>query len=201
MHVGGIIDREPKGYCPSRRSHALGLMRRVFPMDPLVSSRASKGRFAAIVTVLLAVMFLVGVSFLPVSKEASAAVLPKNVRGHIYDEFGNPIGGANVTVEIVRGGITMDTLWYDSSEADGLYTVTFGMGDDMQVGDTIEVTATYSGHSSSNSAIAADDTPLQTIDVYIIGVFIPEFGSLSVVLVCGAFVAFVILIRMRRNSL
>jgi hypothetical protein len=37
--------------------------------------------------------------------------------------------------------------------------------------------------------------------VYIIGVFIPEFGSLSVVLVCGAFVAVVMLIRRRRTGL
>jgi hypothetical protein len=199
MRIGGIIDREPKGYCASRRSRASRLIRRMLVLVPTAGSRASRVRFAAVVTVLLTASFLVGASFLPVSKDASAGIL-KIVRGHIYDEFGNPIGGANVTIEAIRGGITQQTLWYDSSETDGLYTVTFGDMDNLLLGDTIEVTASYSGHESTNSAIA-DGTPLQTIDVYIIGVFIPEFGSLSVVVVCGAFVAVVILIRRRRTGL
>ena len=168
-------------------------------MVPKAGSRASRVRLAAVVTILLAVSLLVGASFLPVSKDASAGII-KIVRGHIYDEFGSPLGGANVTIKAIRGGFTMDTLWYDSSEADGLYSVTFGDMDDLQVGDTIEVTASYSGHQSTNNAIATGDA-LQFIDVYIIGVFIPEFGSVSVVLVCGAFVAVVILIRRRRTGL
>ena len=168
-------------------------------MVPMAGSRASRVRFAAVATVLLAVSLLVGASFLPVSKDASAGMI-KIVRGHIYDEIGNPLGGANVTIKAIRGGITMDTLWYDSSESDGLYSVTFGDMDNLLQGDTIEVTASYSGHESTNTAIANGDA-LQFIDVFIIGVTIPEFGSLSVVLVCGAFVAVVILIRRRRTGL
>jgi hypothetical protein len=175
-------------------------MRRMFVVDPLVSSRAGRARFAAVVVVLLAVSILIGVSFLSVSKSVSAGIT-KNVRGHIYDQFANPIGGANVTVKAIRGGITMDTLWYDSSETDGLYTVTFGaMGNNLEVGDTIEVTASYSLHSSTSSAIA-DSGPQQIIDVTISGVVIPEFGALSVVMVCGAFVAMFILIGRRRAGL
>ncbi len=168
-------------------------------MDPLASYRASRTRFAAAVTVLLAASFLIGASFLSVSKDASAGVTT-NVRGHIYDQFWNPLGGANVTVKAIRGGFTMDTLWYDSSEADGLYTVTFGFTDDLQSGDTIEVTASYSGFQSTNST-TADGSPQQIIDVSIFGVIIPEFGALSVALVCGAFVAVFILVGRRRTGL
>jgi hypothetical protein len=197
--MGGLIDREPKGYCASQRSRASRLMRRVFVLDPLISARAGRTRFAAVVTVLLAVSILIGVSFLSVSKDASAGIT-KNVRGHIYDQSLNPIGGANVTVKAIRGGITMDTLWYDFSEADGFYTVTFGdIGNNLEAGDTIEVTARYSGFSSTSSAIA-DSGPLQTIDVTISGVVIPEFGALSLATVCGAFVAIFILIGRRRTG-
>lgn len=196
--MGGVIDREPKGYCASGRSRALTLMRRMFVLDPLASSRARRARFAAVVIVLLAVSILIGASVLSVSKDATAGIL-KEVRGRIYDQIGNPISGANVTVEAVRGVTTMDTLWYDSSEADGLYTVFFGFTDDLQAGDTIKVTAVYSGHSSTSSAVADGVTPQQIIDVTITGVVIPEFGSLSVVVVCGAFVAVFILVGRRRT--
>lgn len=168
-------------------------------MDPLTSSRANRARFAAVVTVLLAASFLIGASFLSVSRDASAGIV-KNVRGQIYDQLGTPLSGANVTVKAIRGGVTQQTLWYDSSETDGFYTVTFGGMDNLQIGDTIEVTASYSGRSSTNSAIA-DSGPFQTIDVTISGVVIPEFGALSVAAVCGAFVAVFILVGRRRTGL
>jgi hypothetical protein len=151
------------------------------------------------VTVLLAISILIGMSFLSVSRDASAGIM-KVVRGQIYDQSGNPIGGANVTIEAVRGGTTRDTQWYDSSEVDGFYTVTFSIMDDLQVGDTIKVTASYSGFQSSNST-TADSGPLLTIDVTIVGITVPEFGSLSVAAICGAFVAVFILIGRRRTGL
>lgn len=175
------------------------MMRRMFVLDPLASSRAGRARFAAVVIVLLAVSILIGASLLSVSRDASASIV-KNVRGHILDQFANPIGGANVTVKVIRGGITQQTLWYDPlSEADGLYTVTFGFTDSLEIGDTIEVTASYSGHSSTSSA-TADVSPQQIIDVTISGVTVPEFGALSVAVVCGAFVAVFILIGRRRTG-
>jgi hypothetical protein len=197
--MGGIIDREPKGYCASRRSRSSNLIWMVLMLGPLASYRANKARLAAVVTVLLAASFLIGAFFLPVSKEASAGIV-KIVRGHIYDELGNPLGGANVTVKAIRGGVTQQTLWYDSSETDGFYTVTFGGMDNLQINDTIEVTASYSGYQSANSAIA-DDFGLLFIDVSISGVVIPEFGALSVAAVCGAFVAVFILVGRRRTGL
>jgi hypothetical protein len=197
-HPGGIIDREPKGYCATRRSRALRSIRRMFILDPLASSRANRARFAAVVTVLLAASFLIGASFLSVSRDASAGMI-KVVRGHIYDEIGNPLGGANVTIKVIRGINQVDIDWYDSSESDGLYTVTFGDMDNLLQNDTIEVTASYSGRQSTNSAIA-DGLNIQYIDVTIIGVTIPEFGSISVVVVCGAFVAIFVLVGRRRTG-
>jgi hypothetical protein len=173
-------------------------MRRMFVLDPLASSRAGRARFAAVAVVLLVVSILIGVSFLSVSKNVSAGIV-KNVRGHIYDQFSNPIGGANVTVKAIHGGITMDTLWYDLSEADGFYTVTFGFTNNLQAGDTIEVTASYSSYSSTSSA-TEDGNPWQIIDVTISGVTVPEFGALPVAAVCGAFVAVFILIGRRRTG-
>jgi hypothetical protein len=175
-------------------------MRRMLMSDPMASIRAGRARFAVVVIVLLAIAILIGVSFHSVSKNASAGIM-KVVRGYILDQYANPIGGANVTIKAVRGGTTMDTLWYDLSEPDGLYSVIFSiMDDDLQVGDTIEVTASYSGHSATNSAIA-DSLGLQYIDVTISDVVIPEFGSLSVAMVCSSFVAVFILIGRRRAGL
>jgi hypothetical protein len=151
------------------------------------------------VTLLLAASFLIGASSFSVSKDASAGMI-KVVRGHIYDEIGNPLGGANVTIKVIRGGITQQTLWYDSTEADGLYTVTFGFTDSLQENDTLEVTASYSGYQSTNSALA-DGLNMQYIDVSISGVEIPEFGALSIAMMCGVFVAVFILVGRRRTGL
>ncbi len=167
-------------------------------MDPLASIRGSKARSAAVAVVLLVVSILVCSSFLSVSKGASAGII-KVVRGYVLDQFANPIGGANVTVKAIRLGVTVDTLWYDLSEADGFYTVTFGFTNNLQAGDTIEVTASYSGHQGTNSVVA-DGTPQQIIDVTISGVSVPEFGPLSVAMICGAFVAVFILIGRRRTG-
>jgi hypothetical protein len=169
-------------------------------LDPLASSRAGRVRFAAVLIVLLVMAILIGASLFSVSKNASAGIV-KNVRGHIYDQSANPIGGANVTVEAVREGITQQTLWYDSSETDGFYQVTFGGMDNLLAGDTIRVTASYSSYQGTNSAIALDGVPLQTIDVTISGVTIPEFGALPIVGVCSAFVAVFLLIGRRRTGL
>jgi hypothetical protein len=153
-----------------------------------------------VVTVLLlAASFMIGAFFLPVSKEASAG-FTKNVRGHIYDSAAHPLGGANVTVKVFRSSVQVDIDWYDSTEADGFYQVTFGMTDNLEIGDTIEVTADYSGNLGTQSAVA-DGIPVQVIDVIISGVTIPEFGALSIVGICGAFVAIFVLVGRRRTGL
>jgi len=169
-------------------------------LDPLASSRASRARFAAVVIVLATALVIVAASMLSASDDASAAGL-KGARGYIYDEFGNPISGANVTVRMIHMGSTLATVWYDASEDDGIYTVWFDPFLGWTAGDTIEVTASYSGHQSTNSTLAIDGVPLQYVDVSITGVFVPEFGALSVAMVCGAFVAVFVLVGRRRTSL
>lgn len=122
--------------------------------------------------------------------QARAATGPKTVHGYITDQNGYPIEGANATVNIRDSGNNVrSTLWYDASDPDGYYVVTFGPSD-WDIGNTIETIATYGGDSSSNTSIAID-YPVQYINVTI-AILIPEFGlfgSFSVLVMSMVMVA------------
>ena len=173
------------------------MMRRLIGLDSLRTFRASVARTVAVATVIVAIALLIALSLNPAS-DRSVAAGPKNVRGTVYDSIGNPVAGANVTVKIIRGGSTITTLWYDSTESNGFYTVTFGFGDWYDL-DTIEVTAKYDLDEATNSTVA-DSGPLQTVDVHIGSLIIPEFGGLlqaPVVVVSVSSTALILVLRRR----
>jgi hypothetical protein len=171
-------------------------MRRMSVFDPLASSRAGRARIPAVVIMLATASAIVAASMFSAIHDASA-LGPKGVRGYIFDQLGSPISGANVTVKMIHGVSTIATEWYDASEIDGIYTVVFDPFLGWVVGDTIEVTASYLSHQSTSS-VSADAEPVQYVNVTIAGIVVPEFGALSLAMVCGAFVAVFILIGRRR---
>ena len=173
------------------------MIRRLIGLDSLRTFRASVARTVAVATVIVAIALLIALSLNPAS-DRSVAAGPKNVRGTVYDSIGNPVAGANVTVKIIRGGSTITTLWYDSTESNGLYSVFFGPFD-YNTGDTIEVTAKYGGDQATNSTLA-DSGSLQTVDVHIGSLVIPEFGELlpsPLVVVSVGSIALMLVLRRR----
>lgn len=136
---------------------------------------------APIVSAVVIASIIISASLL--MPQAQAGDGPKNVRGYIYDQNGDPIPGANVTVNMRRPDNSIrSTLYYDASDADGKYSVTFFDlgGAPWEIGDTIEVIATYGSDSASNTTVATPsaDYPIQYVNVTI-AMVIPEFGALG----------------------
>lgn len=168
-------------------------------MDPLRTSRASAARTAAVAAAIVAAALLIALSLNPASDGSVAGPGPLDVRGTVYDSLGSPVAGANVTVKIIHLSITIATLWYDSTESNGLYSVWFGMSD-WNVGDTIEVTAKYGLDQATNSTVANAD-PVQAVDVHIGSLVIPEFGGLLLSPLAFASVGSIALILVFRRRL
>lgn len=150
------------------------LIRRLIPVDTLGAIRASVGRTAGVVTVVVAVALFLALSLFPASEKIFAGPGPKIVRGYVYDLVGNPVAGANVTVVDRNSSATQ---WYDASDADGFYTVTFGAFD-WDLGHIFDVTAKYLTDQATNSSGYAGPEPIEYVNVTIGSLTIPEFGAL-----------------------
>jgi len=154
------------------------------------------GAFISLFSVIIIVLIMA--SLLATSTPVAGDVGPKEVRGYIMDAIGNPLEGANVTVNVKVGAgpSFRATLWNDSTGSDGFYKVTFAPAD-WVTGDTIEVIATYDIYQQSNST-TADSSPIQQVDVSFLFV-IPELGGLALPFaIFGVLVIFAVFSR--RNS-
>jgi len=203
----GFIDREPKGYCPGWLSRTISAMRRMLSLDSVFGVPASRGRLATFATAVLSTALLVAIGFNTASDSALAGDGPKIVTGYVYDAVGNPLSGANVTLEVLigMGPSVRTTMWYyPTSEIDGYYSITV---DDFlhpwMIGDTLQVTAKYTGYQATNSTVATSSStqPVQYVNVTISDVTIPEFGGFagSVAFVSIGLVATVVIIRRRKT--
>lgn len=122
---------------------------------------------------------------------------PKIVRGYVWDSVGNPVEGANVTVDIMNGPSVRSTL-NDTSNATGLYSVTFDPSDWYE-DDGIEISAELGIYVGTNST-TANAAAAQWVNATM-GFVIPEFDSLFgvVLLTGGMFVAAATLARRSRS--
>lgn len=161
------------------------------------AARAARDpKFAAAIVILVSCALISAVNL--GSDDASAETGPKNVRGYVYDSVWNPVAGANVTIKMLNGMTLVKTLYYDATEPDGLYTVTFG-GPDWGVNYTIETTASYDGSSAVNSTVAVAG-PSQWVNVTLSGYVIPEFGSsITMGLTIASLAAMVVVLTSRRR--
>lgn len=164
--------------------------------------RSAKGKCVLpIISAIVIIFILVSASALMPAAQATNG--PKNVLGYVYDQNGDPIAGANVTVNMRKPDTTIrSTLWYDATDSDGYYSVTFGMGVAEWVeGDTIETIATFGMDSASNTTIATS-YPIQYVNVTI-AIVIPEFGlfgSFSVLAMSMAMAAALLIARRRKQG-
>jgi len=124
----------------------------------------------------IAVLSISIIALIVIASNASAASGPKVVRGYILDSVGRTVEGADVTVNIINASTkeVVSTL-SETTNATGFYSVTFGPSD-WEIGDDIEVIATYNAAQESNSTTATD-YPVQYVNVTY-AFEIPEFGSM-----------------------
>ena len=151
--VRGLIERQPVRVRKSYRgARGYGLSTVVWLAGMRVRTVTRDPRVAGTMVVMAALLLLSSFASFG-SENSSAATGPLNVRGYVWDAVGNEIEGANVTVKMLSGVTLIKTLYYDATEPDGLYTVTFGPSD-WNPGYTIEVTAAFGGDSVTNSTAA-----------------------------------------------
>ena len=125
----------------------------------------------AVVVAIIAVP--IAVEYARVAKAADAT---KTVYGIVYDETGQPVAGATVTVTMKYGtGSTRSQLTYGPTETDGYYLVVFGLTEWMEH-DTIEVIASESGLGTATNSTEATVAGSQQVDVHFLEL-IPEFVS------------------------
>jgi hypothetical protein len=135
----------------------------------------------------------------PATKSEAQSTYPKPVRGYVWDSEGTLISGADVTVNIKQGVVIRSTLT-DTTDSVGLYAVSF-LAADWDVGDTIEVIASFSSQQTPPNSTAATSALVQWINVTA-PFEIPEFGSMAGFIVTGGLlgaVAVVALVYFRKR--
>jgi type 1 fimbria pilin len=130
------------------------------------------------------------------SSPAAAADLSLTVHGYVTDSNGDPVVGADVLVEVLSG--TYPTRATTTDGAGHYQIVTDFTLSEWNVGDTVRTTVTYGGEPESNTAVADDDGVVQ-IDVQLT-LAIPEFGSLTGVLVTMGIIGIIATVSMRRKK-
>jgi hypothetical protein len=172
------------------RWYHLALSRRYIRVVP----KAGLSLLIVTALIVLAAASLVAVNS---SSEYVAGSGPKIVRGYVWDSVGNPVEGANVTVDIMNGATVRSTL-NNMSNPTGLYSVTFSPSDWYE-DDGIEISAELGIYTGTNST-TADAAPAQWVNATL-GFVIPEFDSLfGVVLITGGMFVAVAAIARRPRS-
>jgi hypothetical protein len=135
------------------------------------------------------------------SMSAMAGLGPKVVQGYVYDNAGNKLGGATVTVVVMNSTthLVRDTQT-DTTGSDGYYMVSFDPNK-WDIGDTIRARATSGSVQSDANQTIANESGAQDLDVHF-KTAIPQFGSVlgfcvAAGLVCAVGLAFVS--RRRKN--
>lgn len=156
-------------------------------LSGMATRRQSERALARRVTVtwtaaFVAVLALVAPSFL--SDHAIAATTNKTVYGAVYDQIGNGLNGADVTVEI-WGGYWPDQDFLRTSESTvtdstGYYQVTIS-SNYWDPHNTIKIIATFDGNQKTRM-IEANESEYQEVNVHM-DFTIPEFGSPLILLV------------------
>lgn len=136
---------------------------------------------SGLVVAIAAVVLVIAVFML--ANVANAALWPKNVRGWIRDNEGNPVNGASVTINIRwESDDTIRSTYTATSGSDGFYSKSV-LASDWDEGDTIQVIATYKSSQQSNETVA-DANPVQFVNVTY-PFAIPEFGPSFVGLIAA----------------
>jgi len=166
----------------------------------LRATRAARDpRFVAAAVMMVACALISGMN-LGSDSTSAAPIGPKEVRGYVWDENWYPVANANVTVKSYNGAVLVKTMYYDATESNGFYKVTF-INSEWDIGYTFEITARYSSHEGVNTTTAAnEDWPYQWLNASIVDLYIPEFGDgITAGLTVASFAATMVVIMSRRR--
>jgi hypothetical protein len=133
------------------------------------------------------------------SSSLVSAVGTKTIVGTVYDESGNPLAGATVTVTMKSGETVHGVHSDDPTLSDGYYLITFGetewaVGDDIVV---VAVKAGNGGEATSNSV--ADDFDFQIVDVSF-QTAIPQFSGLVGAFAAAGLVGAIAVVAVRKGK-
>lgn len=134
---------------------------------------------------------------------SEAATVNKTVEGEVRDRIGNPLIGAQVTVEIWGGYWPDKTILRTSTStvtnAGGYYEVTIS-SNYWDPHNTINVTVDYDGLQKSK-AVEADGDEYQTVDITF-SITVPESnGPLGLLAMMGGCVAPSVILAVYRRRL
>jgi preprotein translocase subunit SecG len=108
------------------------------------------------------------------SHSANAYIWPKNVRGYVWDNMGNPVPSTPVTINILlQSDSSTRATSSVTTNSGGFFSHSF-LGSEWDPGDTIQVIATYNADQRTNSTAATVDA-IQYVNVTF-PYEIPEFG-------------------------
>ena len=112
----------------------------------------------------IAMLLMATVAVTMSSNPGEASIWPMPIDGYVLDRVGDPVVGANVTVKVYTGTTLKATRYYDSTEVDGFYAVTFD-GPQWDIGDLVEATATFGTHVATSSIPADGSIPMPKLNV------------------------------------
>ncbi|MBE0517769.1 MAG: hypothetical protein IH630_00905 [Thermoplasmata archaeon] len=148
------------------------------------SNKRIRKRSTHFAVALTTVAFALIASSLMVSNGALAAIAPKQVKGYIWDSAGRPADGTDVTINILRqSDSSIRATMSETVGASGYYSVSFDP-DEWDIGDTIQVIATYESAQQPPVSVVATSVPYQWANVTFL-FEIPEFGSYLGLLLAG----------------
>ena len=130
-------------------------------------------------TVLVAFSFaalLLAMAMLMVPATTKAATHTKDVRGYAYDAAYRPIEGAQVTVTMFISAGNPRTILSEPTSALGFFNIQF-QDAEWEVGDIIQVIASFGGDKSDANETIATNGFLQWLNATAFEFEIPQFGS------------------------
>jgi hypothetical protein len=130
-----------------------------------------------------------------------------NVRGYVYDDHGNNVAGANVTVTMFAGATEGVSKTATSSPSPkGYFSANFPSGE-WATGDKIRITAEYKGLQALNGTdtppvVIVDGNNFYTWKNVTFPYEIPQFGNMTGLLVSAGLVGMVASVALvwRRKS-
>jgi len=140
-----------------------------------MSIHHSKPRRSKTIVRLMLCSVFASIAVLALSSTVSAAPFgPLIVSGIVYDEAGDPLDGAHVVVTDTN---TLVSETYDTG-SDGFYYVSISGQGGWDVGDTIEVVATFGEDQATNTSEATAQMEIDGMEVDVhFGTAIPQLGS------------------------
>ncbi len=150
------------------------------------------GLRSAVIALSAALGVLVLAAVLVPSASLAADNHTMNIRGYVFDNHGNKIADAQVTVTMYRGatpGVSHSTT--SSSSPKGWFNVNFVEGE-WATGDTVLVVAQYQGGAQgTNHTLAVDGANFFEYENVTLPYEIPQFGSTAGLLVTAGIIGVV----------